>query len=309
MTLKEYIQQLLLEIKELENEIKELCELMEEKYDLIKMIRKHEAKGDIEELDKEIKQLTETKEECIQRKRTLQKECVTKAFESGYTVTTEDIAIALDSTSDFVTRKLKNDIEHITLPFSCENYIDNFNTFNIVNIASFSKKNILFNRECVIDFFREHIYESTASEGFNYADNSNRKGLTLEEITHFSLRDGKWTCLSREQAEQILNREIDLIKSTTLKSLIYDKLIQNKVTEMERLLVKLAARNESITDEEIEKQKEIIEQYKCECLNPHSKRRLLVHDMQIKRYIKTINPRRFNFIHSGKSLTLHEINL
>ena len=119
MTLKEYIPQRLLEIKELENEIKDLCELIEETHDLRKMIRKHEAKGDIDELNKEIKQLAEIMEECIQRKRTLQKECATKAFESGYTVTTEDIAIALDSTSDFVTRKLKNDIEHIALPFSC----------------------------------------------------------------------------------------------------------------------------------------------------------------------------------------------
>lgn len=306
MTLKEYIPQRLLEIRKLEKEIEDSCKLIAEK----QMIREDAAKGDgdIDELNKEIKQLAEKIEECILRKRTLQKECATKAFESGYTVTTEDIAIALDSTSDFVTRKLKNDIEHIALPFSFENYIDNFNTFNIVNIASFSKKNILFKRECVIDFLREHIYESTGSEGFNYADKFNRKDLTLEEITHFSLIDGSWTCISREEAEQILNREKDLIKSTTLKPLIYDKLIQNKVTKMERLLDKLAG-NKSITDKEIEKQKEIIEQYKCECLNPHSKRRLLVHDMQIKRYINTINPRRFNFIHSGKSLTLYEINL
>ena len=100
-------------------------DLIEEKKDLL--LEKHKLKELQEELESDL---------------------VIFAINNGYDVTTEDVAIILDSTTDYVTRKLKQDIEHINIPFDAYKHISDFNKFNILEIYNLHKKSIFFYNAC-----------------------------------------------------------------------------------------------------------------------------------------------------------------
>ena len=132
------------------------------------------------------------------------------------------------------------------------------------------------------------------SVSFPHIDNSSPMGMGKTVVDVVIEAEGKSATYAIPENNSVVYAG-DMVLSTEKDGIL--KEVEAMKTSAEQIL------------SSVEKQKEIIEQYKCDCLNPHSKRRLLVHDMQIKRYIKTIKPRRFNFIHSGKSLTLYEVNL
>lgn len=294
-----------------------------------------ELKNTEKELDKTIKELLKDKEnnqdkleelendklnnstEIHKTKELLYKEenkLVIFAIRNNYDITTEDIAIMLDSTTDFVTRKLKQEIEHINIKFEAKDHIFDFNKFNITEICKLDQKSIFFNRDDVKEFMKKHLFNvgEEVLVTLNIENINLDKDKIFEETKKYLKEKSKrydfHTHIDDETVEKIMNNEIELSKASSIKWIVYERQFLKNIAKMKKTVKEIYIDNKGmIKDEVISEQYKRIEDYiEQETSNIFGKKASIIHDMQVQRFIKSRGYTKYNFVYSNKAIALYD---
>ena len=284
-----------IEIKKINSELlkdKHNDDLIEEKKDLL--LEKHKLKELQEELESDL---------------------VIFAINNGYDVTTEDVAIILDSTTDYVTRKLKQDIEHINIPFDAYKHISDFNKFNILEIYNLHKKSIFFYKEDFKYFLKKHLFnlEDEVDLFFDISDiNLDADTIIKESEAYLNSKLKKYEFTNHiddEELEKILNGSIRLSKLSTIKALVYQIKITNDSNNMRKMISRIC--EENLLDIErdwdiLKKQYKLIDNFYSKEQMNLDKKTSIIHDMQVHRFIESSGYTKYNFVYSGKGMALYD---
>lgn len=316
MNIKDKVKLEKIEIDEIKNNLIKLKLKEEDLNKAYKELKKDKSNNikEIKQIEKDrllnLKAIEEMEAEITQKEDDL----VHFAIHNGYDITTEDIAIILDSTTDYVTRKLKQEIEHINIKkFETEENILNFNKFNILEIYKLDQKSIFFYREDVKEFIKNHLFnveEKTVKLNMEGIDLD--RNTILEESKKYLKEKAKRykfnTPVTDEIANKIMNKEIVLSKASTVRTLVYQYKVIKDAIKMKKIIQKIYKDNLGLIKDEV-----ILEQYKLlneyteyERPNFTDKKISIIHDMQVQRYIKANGYTKYNFVYSNKALALFD---
>lgn len=302
---KNKIEEVKNEIKEIDKEIKNInTELLKDKNN--------------NELIEEKKELVSSKHKLKELQNKLESDLVSFAITNGYDVTTEDVAILLDSTTDFVTRKLKGEIEHINIPFDAYKHISNFNKFNILEIYNLHKKSIFFYREDFKEFLKKNIFnlDDEVELLFDISDiNLDEDTIIRETEAYLNSKIKKYEFtkhIDDETLEKILSGSIRLSKLSTIKAMVYEMKIINDSSNMEKMISRICEENLLDIDRDIDiikKQYELIDNFQKKEQRSLDKKTSIIHDMQVHRFIKSRGYTKYNFVQSGKGMALYDTTI
>ncbi|MBP3929480.1 MAG: hypothetical protein J6D47_07945 [Peptostreptococcaceae bacterium] len=165
------------------------------------------------------------------------KQCVGDIFErlvleGDFNLTSTCIARILDTTTDYVTRKLKTEIEYINLPLELFNLneaiLENKN-IDVYKSHIYRDKMLFFSKKSFIEFLKNNLYEVGEKDIYPFDIspflNSINGGVDLDHLTMLvSMFINKYTKsyeyenpVLYQTASDIANSNIDLVRSSTIK--------------------------------------------------------------------------------------------
>lgn len=288
------------------------------KQQLKEMIKLKDKAKDIKKIQLEIESLNKSKAKLNIEVDKLEDELTYYAIMNGYNVTTEDIAIMLDSTTDFVTRKLKDSIEHINVkPFDASESILNFKKFNILEIQKLDRKGIFFYKEDVKKFIKEHTFniQEEVDVEVEIKDMDINKDDALNKINRYLKSKMKryefHTSIDDTTADKILNNEIQLSKASTIKAFVYQAHIDKNCSKMLKQIKRIYKESLFTLDEDIlREQINLVKDYKERGRDSLLyKNGAIIHDAQVKRYIENSGYTKYYFIYSNKAIALYDTSI
>lgn len=316
MNIKSEVNLKKLEIKNIKNRITELKNKEKELDRTIKELLKDKENNQdkLEELEND---KLNNSTEILKVKELLHKEennLVIFAIRNNYDITTEDIAVMIDSTTDFVTRKLKQEIEHINIKFEAREHIFDFNKFNVTEICKLDQKSIFFNRDDVKEFMKKHLFnvEEEVLLTLNIENINLDKDKIFEETKKYLKEKSKrydfHTHIDDETVEKIMNNEIELSKASSIKFIVYERQVLKNIAKMRKTIKEIYVDNKGmIKDEVISEQYKRIDDYiEQESSNTFGKKVSIIHDMQVQRFIKSRGYTKYNFVYSNKAIALYD---
>ena len=234
----------------------------------------------------------------LEKIETIRLKSFSKAFCSGFCMTSEDLAIILDSTHDFITRHLKNHIEHIIVPFPVADFFFDFNNFNVLEQVNLSRKAIFFNKARFADFLKNNLYEvsskvelkvdfSTILEKYDNIRIEDIASIAKKFLSSFARKYEYQTPASEEIIKDILDRNIDLVKASTITPLVYKKSLKSQAALADSLLTS-ALTSEELSEEDYENQSKLFNDYFRKNSSDFIyslKNSALVHQAQVYRFI------------------------
>lgn len=171
------------------------------------------------------------------------KQCVGDIFEQlvlegDFNLTSTCIARILDTTTDYVTRKLKTEIEYINLPlelFNLNEVILENKNIDVYKSHIYRDKMLFFSKTSFIEFLKSNLYEVSEKNIYPFDIspflNSINGEVDLDYLTVLvSKFINKYTKsyeyenpVLYETASDIANSNIDLVRSSTIKRFLEDK--------------------------------------------------------------------------------------
>lgn len=171
------------------------------------------------------------------------KQCVGDIFErlvleGDFNLTSTCIARILDTTTDYVTRKLKTDIEYINLPlelFNLNEVILENQNIDVYKSHIYRDKMLFFSKTSFIEFLKNNLYEVSEKNIYPFDISPFLKSINGEvDLDYLTVLVSKFinkytksyeyeNPVLYETASDIANSNIDLVRSSTIKRFLEDK--------------------------------------------------------------------------------------
>lgn len=167
-----------------------------------------------------------------------------EAISNGYSKTTQDISTLLDLEPQFCTRHMKKYIDFIKIPSGTSSLFKSYSKFNVIQQIELSKKKLLFNTNSLYMLIKKHLYEVDNRVSVKI-DNINKlieekediylcKKLAQEYIDKVVNENEYRTPISDDQFNDIISNNITLLRQETLKTLISQLILRDKIVKIKR---------------------------------------------------------------------------
>lgn len=242
-----------------------------------------------------------------------------RAIKLGYTKTTQDISMLLDLDPGFCTRHIKDYIDFIRIPSETSSLFKSYLKFNVIEQVELSKKKLLFNTDSLYKLIKENLYEVDNFISIKISNIDSLieekdelyicKKLAKEYIEKITKENEYRTPITDEQFNDIKENNITLLRQDTLKTLISQLILREKITVMKRKLDRDLGKDESDFKTE---QEEILNNYTRRILDMSNTGKVLAdlsllkegnmtHQTQIIRRAKQLQHTRYHLMLPNRS--------
>lgn len=166
-----------------------------------------------------------------------------EAMKKGYNKTTQDISMLLDLDPGFCTRHIKKYIDFINIPSGVSDLFKSYQNFNVIQQVEVSKKKIFFNSNSLYKLINEHLFEVDKFVELKIdisklikdpLDTYYCKNLAEDFIDKITKENEYRTPISKDQLESIARGDTVLLRQDTLKQLVSQLLLRDKISSIRR---------------------------------------------------------------------------
>lgn len=255
------------------------------------------------------------KESSIQRQKIFHTQ---KVIDKGYNKTTQDISMILDLEPNFCTRHIKEYIDFVKIPAGTSNLFKDYGAFNAIEQVELSKKKLLFNTNSLYKLMKNNLYEVDKFISLKIDNISTLiedkddiylcESLADEFINKITKENEYRKSITEEQLNDIKNNKVTLLRQDSLKQLVSQLLLRDKLKAIRRKI------NTDFIDEESPEKKlqeDLLDAYALKIEEMNNLKAVLqdlsllklgnmTHQTQITRKAKTLQHTRYHLVLPGR---------
>ena len=259
--------------------------------------------------------LNHQKESSIQQQKMLHTQ---KVIEKGYNKTTQDISMLLDLEPGFCTRHIKEYIDFVKIPAGTSDLFKDYSVFNAIEQVELSKKKLLFNTNSLDNLIKHNLYEvdkfislkiNNISDLIEDKEDIYLCEILAEEFINKITKENEYRkSITDEQLNDIKNNKTTLLRQDSLKELVSQLLLRDKLKTIRRKI------NTDFIDKESPKKKfqeDLLDAYASKIEEMNNLKAVLqdlsllklgnmTHQTQITRKAKTLQHTRYHLVLTGR---------
>ena len=166
------------------------------------------------------------------------------AIHKGYKITTQDISMLLDLEPNFCSRYIKEYIDFIRIPSDVSELFKSYANFNAIEQVDMSRKKLLFNEQSLYKLIKEYLFEvdkfieieiDNISELLEFDEDYYLCEVLANEFVDKIKEENEYkNAIADEQLEDIKNNKSILLRQDSLKDLVSQLLLRDKIRAIRR---------------------------------------------------------------------------